>query len=60
MATDPIVELKLTNEATVTAATNEPVYLFQENKVAIKVLGVNGYKFKTSYTATVIEDVAGA
>lgn len=60
LATDPIVELKLTNEATVTTMTNEPVYLFQENKVAIKVLGVNGYKFKTGYTATVIEDAAGA
>ena len=56
LATDPIVELKLTNEATITTATGEPVYLFQENKVAIKVLGVNGYKFKTGYTATVIED----
>lgn len=56
LATDPIVELKLTNEATVTTATSEPVYLFQENKVAIKVLGVNGYKFLDGYTATVIED----
>ncbi|MGQ0984833.1 hypothetical protein ACT4XJ_02145 [Acinetobacter baumannii] len=36
--------------------TNEPVYLFQENKVAIKVMGINGYKFLDGYTATVIED----
>lgn len=57
LATDPIVELKLTNEATITTATDQPVYLFQESKVAIKVLGVNGYKFKTGYTATVIETV---
>lgn len=55
LATDPIVELKLTNEATVTTATSEPVYLFQENKVAIKVLGINGYKFLDGYKATVIE-----
>src|SRR5690606_1615536 len=37
-ATDPSVDIKLTNEATVTTMTNEPVYLFQENKVAIKVM----------------------
>ena len=56
LATDPIVELKLTNEATVTTATSKSVYLFQENKVAIKVMGINGYKFLDGYTATVIED----
>lgn len=55
-ATDPSVDIKLTNEATVTTMTNEPVYLFQENKVAIKVLGINGYKFLDGYKATVIED----
>lgn len=54
-ATDPSVDIKLTNEATVTTMTNEPVYLFQENKVAIKVLGINGYKFLDGYKATVIE-----
>ena len=56
LATDPSVEIKLTNEATVTTMTSEPVYLFQENKVAIKVLGINGYKFLDGYKATVIED----
>lgn len=55
LATDPSVEIKLTNEATVTTMTSEPVYLFQENKVAIKVLGINGYKFLDGYKATVIE-----
>lgn len=55
LATDPSVVLQLSDEATVTTMTNEPVYLFQENKVAIKVLGINGYKFLDGYKATVIE-----
>lgn len=56
LATDPSVVLQLSDEATVTTMTNEPVYLFQENKMAIKVLGINGYKFLDGYKATVIED----
>lgn len=55
LANDPSVALQLADEATVTSMTNEPVFLFQENKVAIKVMGVNGYKFLDGYTATVIE-----
>lgn len=55
LANDPSVALRLADEATVTSMTDEPVFLFQESKVAIKVMGINGYKFKTGYTATVIE-----
>lgn len=56
LATDPTVQIALSNEATVNSLTDTPVYLFQENKMAIKVMGVNGYQFKTGYSATVIED----
>jgi hypothetical protein len=55
LATDPTVQIALSNEATVNSLTHTPVYLFQQNKVAIKVMGVNGYQFKTGHSATVIE-----
>ena len=55
LASDPTVEVKLTNEAMVVGTTGQNVYLFQENKLAIKVMGLNGYKFMTGYTATVIK-----
>lgn len=55
LATDPTVQIALSNEATVNSLTDTPVYLFQENKMAIKVMGVNGYQFKTGHSATVIE-----
>lgn len=55
LASDPTVEIKQTNEANVKGATGEEVYLFQENKIALKVLGFNGYEFMTGYKATVIE-----
>ncbi|MDN5625569.1 MAG: hypothetical protein L0G96_20730, partial [Acinetobacter sp.] len=55
LASDPTVEVKLTNESMVVEASGKSVYLFQENKLAIKVMGLNGYKFMTGYTATVIK-----
>lgn len=55
LASDPTVEVKLTNEAMIVGTTGQNVYLFQENKLAIKVMGLNGYKFMTGYTATVIK-----
>lgn len=55
LADDPTIEVKLTNEAMVTGTTGQNVYLFQENKVAVKVMGLNGYEFVNGYTATVIE-----
>ena len=55
LADDPTIEVKLTNEAMVTGMTGQSVYLFQENKVAVKVMGLNGYEFVNGYTATVIE-----
>ncbi|MEN8400691.1 hypothetical protein [Acinetobacter towneri] len=60
LAADPSVEIKLTNEANVYDSTGTTVALFQQNKIAVKIMGVNGYAFKTGYTATIIETEVGA
>lgn len=51
---DQTIDIRKTNQATVKSMTNQDVYLFQQNKVAVMVLGVNGYSLIDSI-ATVIE-----
>lgn len=55
LASDPIVEIKRTGEANVKSSTGQDVYLFQENKIAVQVMGINGYQFAPNYKAIVIE-----
>lgn len=55
IAADPSVEIKATTESAVKGMTGDDVYLFQENKIALQIMGINGYKFMTSHTAIVIE-----
>lgn len=55
LAADPSVEIRKTGEATVKDMTGSNVYLFQENKIALQIMGINGYEFMTGNVATVIE-----
>lgn len=55
LAADPSVAITATNESTVKDMAGEDVFLFQENKIALQIMGINGYKFLGGYTATVIE-----
>lgn len=54
LASDPMIALKKTDEATVQDLVGEAVYLFQQSKTAIKVIGENGYKFMNGYNAVLV------
>lgn len=56
LAADPSVEITASSESTVKNMSGEDVFLFQENKIALQIMGINGYKFLDGYKATVIED----
>ncbi|MEB3754302.1 hypothetical protein [Acinetobacter sp. MD2(2019)] len=55
LAQDPSIVIQQAAESFVVDMTGQPVYLFQENKKAIKIVGYTGYEFMTGYKATLVK-----
>lgn len=56
IASNAVVDIRLTNEAMVSDLVGQPIHLFQQNKAAFMILATTGYSFLAGYQPIIIGD----